>query len=155
VSFPFVHDARFAELAVDEVMHPIDAYLRTNLITAKAVARHMTARRSGTILTLSAGASRVLPPGSLGYGTTADAAVFVASDRAGAITGAVVDLTCGNAVRTSAGALVGVLDWAVGPDPRVCMSAGARGPRTGGISWGDRGDLNPRPSGPQPDALTT
>jgi 3-oxoacyl-[acyl-carrier protein] reductase len=103
VSFPFVHDARFAELAVDEVMHPIDAYLRTNLITAKAVARHMTARRSGTILTLSAGASRVLPPGSLGYGTTADAAVFVASDRAGAITGAVVDLTCGNAVRTSAG----------------------------------------------------
>jgi 3-oxoacyl-[acyl-carrier protein] reductase len=40
----------------------------------------------------------------------ADAAVFVASDRTGAITGAVVDLTCGNAVRTSAGALVGVLD---------------------------------------------
>ena len=69
VSFPFVHDTPFAELAVDEVMHPIDAYLRTNLITAKAVARHMTARRSGTILTLSAGASRVVPPGSLGYGT--------------------------------------------------------------------------------------
>jgi 3-oxoacyl-[acyl-carrier protein] reductase len=40
----------------------------------------------------------------------ADAAAFVASDRAAAITGAVVDLTCGNAVRTSAGALVGVLD---------------------------------------------
>jgi 3-oxoacyl-[acyl-carrier protein] reductase len=36
----------------------------------KAVARHMTARRLGTILTLSSGASRVLPPGSLGYGTT-------------------------------------------------------------------------------------
>jgi NAD(P)-dependent dehydrogenase (short-subunit alcohol dehydrogenase family) len=188
VSFPFVHDTPFAELAVEEVMYPIDAYLRTNLITAKAVARHMTARRSGTILTLSAGASRVVPPGSLGYGTTcaaietisqrlavelgpsgvrvnclrahliadapsngsytgelfrrradaagisveqwlgqwqedvtllgrlptlaqvADAAVFVASDRAGAITGTVVDLTCGNAVRTSAGTLVGVLD---------------------------------------------
>jgi 3-oxoacyl-[acyl-carrier protein] reductase len=30
----------------------------------------MTARRSGTILTLSAGASRVAPPGSLGYGIT-------------------------------------------------------------------------------------
>jgi hypothetical protein len=26
---------------------------------------------------------------------------------------------------------------------------------TCGFSWGDRGDLNPRPSGPQPDALTT
>ena len=188
VSFPFVHDTPFAELAVEEVMHPIDAYLRTNLITSMAVARHMTARRSGTILTLSAGASRVVPPGSLGYGTTcaaieamtqrlaaelgpsgvrvvclrphlisdapcngsytgelfgrraaaagvtvdqwlaqaqenvtllgrlptlaqvADTAVFLASDGAGAITGAVVDLTCGNAVRTNAGALVGVLD---------------------------------------------
>ena len=70
VSFPFVHDTPFAELAVEEVMHPIDAFLRTNLITAKAVARHMTAHQSGTILTLSSGASRVVPPGSLGYGTT-------------------------------------------------------------------------------------
>jgi 3-oxoacyl-[acyl-carrier protein] reductase len=40
----------------------------------------------------------------------ADAAVFLASDDAGAITGAVLDLTCGNAVRSSAGALVGVLE---------------------------------------------
>jgi 3-oxoacyl-[acyl-carrier protein] reductase len=186
VSFPFVHDMPFAELAVDEVMHPIDAFLRTNLITAQAVARHMTARGSGTVLTLLAGASRVAPPGSLGFGTTcaaietltqrlavelgpsgvrivclrptliadgpasgsytselferraaaagvsieqwleqyaanvtllgrlptlahvADTAVFLASDRAAAITGAVIDLSCGNAVRTSAGALVGL-----------------------------------------------
>jgi 3-oxoacyl-[acyl-carrier protein] reductase len=186
VSFPFVHGTPLAELAVDEVMHPIDAFLRTNLITAKAVARHMTARRSGTILTLSSGASRLVAPGSLGYGTTgaaietmsqrlavelgpsgvrvvclrphaiadgpangsfagevfgqraaaagvsveqwfaqwaedvtllgrlptlaqvADAAVFLASDRAAAITGTVVDLTSGNAVRTNAGPLVGL-----------------------------------------------
>ena len=40
----------------------------------------------------------------------ADAAVFAASDRAGAMTGAVLDLTCGNAVRTTAWAQVGVLD---------------------------------------------
>jgi NAD(P)-dependent dehydrogenase (short-subunit alcohol dehydrogenase family) len=59
-----------ADLAVEEVMHPIEAFLRTNLITAKAVARHMRARRSGTILTLSTGASRVALPGTLGYGTT-------------------------------------------------------------------------------------
>ena len=187
VSFPFAHDTPFAELAVEEIMRPIDAFLRTNLITTKAVARHMTARRPGTILTLSAGASRVMAAGSLGYGTTcaaietltrrlavelgpggvrvvclrphliadgpshgsytgelfgrraaaagvsverwlgqwqenvtllgrlptlaqvADAAVFLASDRAATITGTVVDLTSGNAVRTNAGALVGVL----------------------------------------------
>ena len=188
VSFPFVHGRPFAELAVEDIVHPIDRFLRTNLITAKAVARHMSARRAGTILTLSSGASRVVLPGTLGYGTAAaaietmtqrlavelgpsgvrivclrphaiadgpshgsfagdvfgpraaaaglgveewlarwgedatllgrlptlaqvaEAAVFLASDHAAAITGTVVDLTCGNAVRTSAGALVGVLD---------------------------------------------
>jgi 3-oxoacyl-[acyl-carrier protein] reductase len=186
VSVPFVHDTPFAELAVEDVMHPIEAFLRANLITAKAVMQRMAARRSGTILTLSAGASRVVAPGSLGYGTTcaaieamtqrlavelgpsgvrvvclrphliadgpsngsytgellgrraaaagvsveqwaaqwqqnatllgrlptldqvADAAVFLASDHAGAITGTTIDLTCGNAVRTGAGALVGM-----------------------------------------------
>ena len=42
----------------------------------------------------------------------AEAAVFLASERAGAITGAVVDLTCGNAIRARQfnGALVGMLD---------------------------------------------
>jgi NADP-dependent 3-hydroxy acid dehydrogenase YdfG len=69
VSFLFAHDTPAVDLAVDDIMGPIDAFLRTNLITARVVARHMTARRSGTILTLSAGASRVVPPGSLTYGT--------------------------------------------------------------------------------------
>lgn len=189
VSFPYV-SGPLAELAVEEVMHPIDSFLRTNLITAKAVARHMTARRSGTILTLSTVGARFARPGNIGYGTTcaaieqmtqrlavelgpsgirvvclrpqaiadapsngsytgevfapmatalgvsveqmlaqwgedqtllgrlptlaqvADAAVFLASDRAGAITGAVADLSCGNAVRAQqfGQALIGVLD---------------------------------------------
>ena len=186
VAVPFRHDTPFAQATVEEVMHPVDAYLRTNLITTRAVARHMTRRGSGTILTFSAGASQVLAPGSLGYGITcaaveamsrrlavelgpggvrvvclrphliadapahgsytgelfdgragaagvsveewterwqqdvtllgrlptraqvADAAVFLASDRAGAITGAVVDLTCGNAARTKSGVLLGM-----------------------------------------------
>ncbi len=190
VSFPHEQNTPLAELAVDEVMRPIDAYLRSNLITAKAVARHMRARRSGTILTLSTAGARFVRAGNLGYGTTcaaieqmtqrlavelgpsgirvvclrptaiadaasngsytgelfaplaaasgvsveqmlaqwgedqtllgrlptleqvADAAVFLASDRAGAITGAVADLTCGNAVRAQqfGQALIGLLD---------------------------------------------
>jgi 3-oxoacyl-[acyl-carrier protein] reductase len=190
VSFPHVSAKPLAEAGVEEVMHPIDAYLRTNLITAKATARHMTARRSGAILTLSTAGSRFARAGNLGYGTAcaaieqmtqrlavelgpsgvrvvclrptaiadaassgsytgelfaplaaaagvsveemlaqwgkdqtllgrlptltqvADAAVFLASDRAAAITGAVVDLTCGNAVRAQqfGHALIGVLD---------------------------------------------
>jgi len=187
VSFPFAHGVPFAELDVEDVMGPIDAFLRTNLIMAKAVAPHMTARGSGTILTLSSGASQLIAPGGLAYGTAgaaiesmtrrlavelgpsgvrvvglrphaiadgpangssagavfeqraaaagvsverwlgqwaqdvtllgrlptlaqvADAAVFLASDHAATITGTVVDLTSGNAVRTAAGPLVGVL----------------------------------------------
>jgi len=190
VSFPYAQGTLLADLAVEEVMHPIDAFLRSNLITAKATARHMTARRSGVILTLSTAGSRFARPGNLGFGTTcaaieqmtqrlavelgpsgvrvvclrptaiadaaahgsytgevfaplaaaagvsveqmlaqwgedqtllgrlptlaqvADAAVFLASEHAGAITGAVVDLTSGNAVRAQqfGRALVGVLD---------------------------------------------
>jgi 3-oxoacyl-[acyl-carrier protein] reductase len=80
VAFPFVHGVPFVEVAVDDVMHPIDAFLRTNLITAQAVARHMTARGSGTILTLSTAASRVVLPGTLGYGTTGTV-IEVVSER--------------------------------------------------------------------------
>jgi 3-oxoacyl-[acyl-carrier protein] reductase len=189
VSIPYAQVPPF-ELAVEETIQPIDAFLRTNLITAKAVSRHMAARRSGTILTLSTAASRFARPGNLGFGTTcaaieamtqrlavelgpsgvrvvclrptavadapsrgsytaevfaplavrsgvsveemlvqwgedqtllgrlptlaqvADTAVFLASDRGGAITGAVIDLTCGNAVRAQqyGQALIGVLD---------------------------------------------
>ena len=70
VSFVVQNTAPLAELAVDEFMYSIDSYLRTNLITAKAVARHMTARGSGTILTLSTAASTFGRIGNLGFGTT-------------------------------------------------------------------------------------
>ena len=190
VSFPYAQGTLLADLTVEQVMHPIESFLRANLITAKAVARHMAARRSGAILTLSTAGSRFARPGNLGFGTTcaaieqmtqrlaaelgpsgirvvclrptaiadaasngsytgevfaplaaaaglsveqmlaqwgedqtllgrlptlaqvADAAVFLASDRAGAITGAVTDLTSGSAVRAQqfGQALIGVLD---------------------------------------------
>ena len=189
-SFPYMAGTPFAELAVEEVMHPINSFLRANLITAKATARHMTPHRPGTILTLSTAGSRFARPGNLGFGTTcaaieqmtqrlavelgpsgvrvvclrphaipdaashgsytaavfapladkagvsveqllaqwgedqtllgrlptlahvADAAVFLASDRAGAITGAVIDLSSGSAIRAQqfGQALIGVLD---------------------------------------------
>ena len=190
VSFPYAQGTLLGGLTVEDVMHPIDAFLRSNLITARATARHMTARGSGAILTLSTAGARFARPGNLGFGTTcaaieqmtqrlaaelgpsgvrvvclrptaiadaaangsftgevfaplaaasgvsveamlaqwgedqtllgrlptlaqvADAAVFLASDRAGAITGAVTDLTAGNAVRAQqyGHALIGVLD---------------------------------------------
>jgi 3-oxoacyl-[acyl-carrier protein] reductase len=173
VGFMHVQGTPFAELPLEDFLHPINAFTRTNFITAQAVARHMTKNGSGVILTLSTSGSRLVGPGFLGYGTTcaaiegmsrllaaelgpsgvrviclrpdaipeaassgsysrdvfrpaaeqagvsvqqmleqaanertllgrlptlaqvADTAVFVASDEAGAMTGAVANLTCG------------------------------------------------------------
>ena len=60
-----------AEVGVDEFMHVIADNLRTNYITAKAVARHM--KGSGVILTLTAPGSRITSPGFLGHGVACGA----------------------------------------------------------------------------------
>ena len=62
VSFPYAQGT-LAELTVEEVMQPLDGFLRSNLITAQAAARHMTARGSGTILTLSTAGAAVRAAG--------------------------------------------------------------------------------------------
>jgi 3-oxoacyl-[acyl-carrier protein] reductase len=65
-----VQGTLFADLTLEDFMHPIDSFLRTNFITAQAVARHMTRNGSGVILTISTSGSRLVYPGFLGYGTT-------------------------------------------------------------------------------------
>ena len=47
VSFPYAQGTLLAGLTVDQVMHPIESFLRSNLITVNATARHMAARGSG------------------------------------------------------------------------------------------------------------
>jgi 3-oxoacyl-[acyl-carrier protein] reductase len=71
VGIPHVQGTPFADLSLDEYMHPITAYSRTNFVTAQAVARHMVAQGSGVILTISTSGSRLAIPGAfyLGYGT--------------------------------------------------------------------------------------
>jgi 3-oxoacyl-[acyl-carrier protein] reductase len=53
VGFLHVQGTPFAELSFANYMDPITAYTRTHFLTAEAVARHMTARGSDVILTLS------------------------------------------------------------------------------------------------------
>jgi NAD(P)-dependent dehydrogenase (short-subunit alcohol dehydrogenase family) len=59
-----------AELSLEDFAYPINAYTRTNFITAKAAAAHMVKRRSGVILTLSTPGSRMAGAGFLGFGVT-------------------------------------------------------------------------------------
>jgi 3-oxoacyl-[acyl-carrier protein] reductase len=70
VSIMHVQGTSFVELSLEDFMHPIDGLLRTNFITAHAVARHMADNGSGVVLTLSTSGSRLMAPGFLGFGVT-------------------------------------------------------------------------------------
>jgi NAD(P)-dependent dehydrogenase (short-subunit alcohol dehydrogenase family) len=71
IGIPHVQGTPFAQLSLDDYLHPITAYCRSNFVTAQAVARHMAAQGSGVILTISTSGSRLAIPGAhyLGYGT--------------------------------------------------------------------------------------
>jgi 3-oxoacyl-[acyl-carrier protein] reductase len=73
VGIVHVQGTPFAELSLDDYVHPITAYTRTNFLTAKAVARHMVEQGSGVILTLSTPGSHMAGQGFLGYGVTCGA----------------------------------------------------------------------------------
>lgn len=55
------------ELAVEDYWLPVQTYLRSNFITAKAAARHMAKRGAGVILTLATPAGRMAGPGFMGH----------------------------------------------------------------------------------------
>ncbi|MEC5384947.1 SDR family oxidoreductase [Uliginosibacterium sp. H3] len=59
-----------AELSLADFTLPISGYTRSNFITAKAAARHMTPQHAGVILTLSTPGARMTGQGFLGYGVT-------------------------------------------------------------------------------------
>ncbi|NOU98278.1 SDR family oxidoreductase [Paenibacillus sp. LMG 31456] len=62
-----VQGTPFAELSLEDFEYPIAGYIRTNYITAKAVARHMVKKESGVILTLSTPVSQMPGPGFMGH----------------------------------------------------------------------------------------
>lgn len=66
VGFDHVQGLPIAETSLDDYLHPIVGYLRTNFVTAKAAARHMVARRSGVILTISTPGARLTGRGLIG-----------------------------------------------------------------------------------------
>jgi NAD(P)-dependent dehydrogenase (short-subunit alcohol dehydrogenase family) len=70
IGIPHVQGPPLAELSLEDFALPITGYTRTNFITAKAAARHMTKRGSGVILTISTPGSRMVGTGYLGYGVT-------------------------------------------------------------------------------------
>jgi NAD(P)-dependent dehydrogenase (short-subunit alcohol dehydrogenase family) len=73
VARPDVQGIALVDLAVDDYVRPVDTGLRTNFITARAAARHMTERGSGVILALNSGSAHGSP--MMGGTGPADAAI--------------------------------------------------------------------------------
>jgi len=62
-----VQGTPFAELTLEDYFAPVSLYTRTNFITCKAVAKHMTRKGSGVLLTLTTPAARMAGPGFAGH----------------------------------------------------------------------------------------
>jgi 3-oxoacyl-[acyl-carrier protein] reductase len=72
VGIPHVQGTPFAELALEDFSYPVNAYARTNFLTAQAAARHMVKQGSGVILLVAPGpGARLSGRGFLGNGVAA------------------------------------------------------------------------------------
>jgi 3-oxoacyl-[acyl-carrier protein] reductase len=149
VAVPFVHGVPFVDVAVDDVMHPIVAFLQTNLITAQAVGRHMSARGTGTILTLSTAASRFVFPGTLGYGTTGTLVEVVSERLAIELGPSGVRVVCLRPHAIGDGPAHGCSSRGPQPLASVSSSGSQSSPRTRQCS----GDSRPSPTSPRPQSF--
>ncbi|TFV96835.1 SDR family NAD(P)-dependent oxidoreductase [Leifsonia flava] len=66
VGFDHVQGLAIGDTSLADYLHPVTGYLRTNFITAKAAARHMTQQGSGVILTISTPGARLTGRGLIG-----------------------------------------------------------------------------------------
>ena len=66
VGFDHVQGRSIADTTLEEYLHPVTGYLRTNFVTAKAVARPMIAQGGGVILTISTPGARLTGKGLIG-----------------------------------------------------------------------------------------
>jgi 3-oxoacyl-[acyl-carrier protein] reductase len=95
VGIAHVQGTPFAELSFEDYAHPITAYARTNVVTAKAVARHMAKQGSGVILLLAPGpGARMSGQGFLGNGVSAAAVEALSRILAGELGPSGIRVNC-------------------------------------------------------------
>jgi 3-oxoacyl-[acyl-carrier protein] reductase len=68
IGFTAVQGTPLTELALSDFAFPINTWTSSQFLTARAAARHMVARRTGVILTLSASPARLAISGAGGFG---------------------------------------------------------------------------------------
>jgi 3-oxoacyl-[acyl-carrier protein] reductase len=95
VGIAHVQGTPFAELSYEDYAYPITAYMRTNFLTAKAVARHMAKQGSGVILLLAPGpGARMSGQGFLGNGVAAAAVEALSRILAGKLGPSGIRVNC-------------------------------------------------------------
>jgi NAD(P)-dependent dehydrogenase (short-subunit alcohol dehydrogenase family) len=83
VGIAHIQGTPFAKLSFAEYSRPVEAYSRTNFITARAAARRMAVRRSGAILMMSPPGSRLSGVGYVGIGVASAAVEALSRALAG------------------------------------------------------------------------
>ena len=73
VSHDDVHGAPLVEMSVEDFARPIEIAMRTQFLTTRAAARHMTRQGSGVIMAITATTARLAIPEVGGTGVTFDA----------------------------------------------------------------------------------
>jgi NAD(P)-dependent dehydrogenase (short-subunit alcohol dehydrogenase family) len=73
VGLVHVQGPGFTDVELQDFLYPVEAYARSNFITAKAAAQHMVAQGSGVILTLSTPGAKMTGRGFLGNGVSSAA----------------------------------------------------------------------------------
>jgi 3-oxoacyl-[acyl-carrier protein] reductase len=73
ISHGDVHGAPLIDMSLEDFARPITTAMRSQFLTTKAVARHMTSQGSGVIMTITATTARAAIPEVGGTGVTFDA----------------------------------------------------------------------------------
>lgn len=94
VGIAHVQGTPFTELAFEDYAHPVSTYVRTNFLTARAVAPHMVKKGRGVILTLSTPGARLSGTGFLGNGVASAAVEAFSRILAGELGSSGVRVIC-------------------------------------------------------------
>lgn len=94
VGFDHVQGLSIQETSLEDFLYPVTHYLRTNYLTAKAAARHMTTQQGGVILTVSTPGARLAGPGIAGNAAQSAALEGLSRALAGELGPAGVRVVC-------------------------------------------------------------
>ena len=94
IGIAHVQGVPFTDLALDDVMRPVQAYVACNFITAQAAAPHMRRQGGGVLLTLSTPGARLTGTGFLGNGVASAAVEAFSRLLAGELGGDGIRVVC-------------------------------------------------------------